>query len=262
MFRIGEFARLAGVSAKTLRAWDALGLFRPVWVDRATGYRGYSPAQLPELRRILALRDVGVGLAEIGKLVGGGADLRAVLERRRTDLEHERRELQRRLAALDIGVGAADEADVVVRPLAPELVATLDLALVDGGNDEAAFNELEAHVRDTGRRGARPPGSIVAADRAEIFVPLSRPIPATDRIGVRRLAPGRAATILQRGPYGALPAARSQLARWIEAAGLAPTGELRVLYLQFGADAGLRVPRPWLVEDSRDFVTELQLLVG
>jgi DNA-binding transcriptional MerR regulator len=39
MFRIGEFAGLSGVSARTLRAWDALGLFAPAWVDPATGYR-------------------------------------------------------------------------------------------------------------------------------------------------------------------------------------------------------------------------------
>ena len=90
MFRIGEFASLGGVSAKMLRAYDALALFRPVWVDPTTSYRYYSPAQLPELRRIVALRHVGVPLAEIAGLVAGGEDLRAVLDRRRSELERER----------------------------------------------------------------------------------------------------------------------------------------------------------------------------
>ncbi len=124
MFTIGPFARLAGVSPKVLRAYDALGLFRPVWVDPATDYRYYSPAQLPELRRIVSLRDMGIGLAEIGQLVSGGADLRSALDRRRLELERERREIDRRLATLDIRVemssAGSEQPDIVVRPLAAE----------------------------------------------------------------------------------------------------------------------------------------------
>ena len=122
MFTIGPFARLAGVSAKVLRSYDALGLFRPVWVDPATDYRYYSPAQLPELRRIVSLRDMGIGLAEIGRLISGGGDLRSALDRRRVELERERREIDRRLATLDIRVemsaAGSEQPDIVVRPLA------------------------------------------------------------------------------------------------------------------------------------------------
>jgi DNA-binding transcriptional MerR regulator len=267
MFTVGSFARLAGVSAKVLRSYDALGLFRPIWVDRSSGYRYYSPAQLPALRRILALRDTGASLAEIRDLVAGGGDPRALLGRRREKLELERREIDRRLAALDIRIGAAGtdpltgDDDVVVRPLPAEVVATLDLALAPGRDGEAAFNELEAHVRDSGRRGSRPPGTVRRGSDVAIFVPLVRPIPATDRIDCRRLAAGRAATMIHRGPYETLGDARQRLSAWARAAGLTATGEVRTLYLQFGADAYLRVPRPWLVEDARDFVTELQLLV-
>ena len=45
---------------------------------------------------------------------------------------------------------------------------------------------------------------------------------------------------------------------WVAAAGLVPTGPLRVLYLQFGAEPELRVPRGYLVHRDADFVTELQ----
>ena len=56
MFTIGPFSRIAGVSAKVLRSYDLVGLFRPVWTDPWSGYRYYSPAQLPDVRRILSLR--------------------------------------------------------------------------------------------------------------------------------------------------------------------------------------------------------------
>jgi hypothetical protein len=41
MLKIGEFSKLAQVSVKTLRYYDELGLLRPDWVDRYTGYRYY-----------------------------------------------------------------------------------------------------------------------------------------------------------------------------------------------------------------------------
>lgn len=263
MLTVGGFARIGGVSAKVLRAWDVAGLFAPAWVDPSSGYRYYTPAQLPDLRRILALRDVGVGLAEIGQLVGGGADLRATLERRRAELEAERREVDRRLAALEIrvalGADGTPEPDVVVRRIAPELVATFATALA-GDDIGAAFHELEAHIRDRGLRAHRPPGAL--PDEDLIFVPIRRSIPATERIGVRSLPPGRVASILHRGPYDTLPAARVALETWAATAGHEAGGPIRILYLQFGAEADLRLPRAWTVQRDVDFVTEIQLPIA
>jgi DNA-binding transcriptional MerR regulator len=267
MFTVGPFGRLAGVSSKVLRSYDALGLFRPVWVDPASGYRYYSPAQLPALRRILALRELGIGLAEIGRLVDGGSDLRAALVRRRAELERERREIDRRLATLDIRVGSdagSVESDVVIRPVPAEAVATMALSPRDRVDVGAAFYELEAVVRDLGRRAHRPPGALIRPDSdVEIFVPVTGPVAApvpgaSTRIEYRRLPACRAATVIERGPYEALAAARDRLGQWLMSAGLVPAGPLRIIYLQFGAEPELRVPRPYLVERDADFVTELQ----
>ncbi len=267
MFTIGPFARLAGVSAKVLRAYDGLGLFRPVWVDPATEYRYYSPAQLPELRRIIALRDMGIGLAEIGQLVSGGADLRTALDRRRGELERERREIDRRLATLDIRVemsaAGSEQPDIVVRPIAADSVATLSMADRADGDVGAAFYELEARIRDLGRRAHRPPGAIVDGDGAvEIFVPVTGSIGPIDGVGFRRLPAFRAATVIVRGPYGLVRDARGAIERWVAAAGLQPIGALRIIYLQFGAEPELRLPRGYVVEHDADLVTEVQLPVA
>src|SRR4051812_50206800 len=108
MLRIAAFAAVAGVSSHVLRDYDELGLFRPAWVDPQTGYRMYSPAQLPRLRRILALRDLGAGLEEIKAAIVDGADLRDVLERRRRALKEAHDELDRRLASVGISLAAVD----------------------------------------------------------------------------------------------------------------------------------------------------------
>jgi len=44
MFSIGEFARLGGVSVRTLRHYDEIGLLRPATVDQATG--AFGPANI------------------------------------------------------------------------------------------------------------------------------------------------------------------------------------------------------------------------
>ena len=273
MFTVGAFARLAGVSPKVLRTWDAAGLFRPAWVDSTTGYRYYTPAQLPEVRRILALRDVGMGLPEIGRLTSTGGDLRAALVRRREELEQARRELDRQLAALDIQVGAVGgagasreggmpaTADVVLRSIPAEPVATFDLSQRPDRDEAEAYNELERYVRDLGARAHRPPGAL-ADEGPTLWVPVRRAVPPTDRIGYRRLPACRAATLLHRGSYAGLRDARTALAEWVRTAGFTASGQLRIVYLQFGADADLRLPLAWVVERAADLVTELQLPVS
>jgi DNA-binding transcriptional MerR regulator len=266
VFTIGQFARLAGVSAKVLRSYDRLGLFRPVWTDPSSGYRYYSPAQLPDVRRILALRDVGIGLAEIGRLVGGGLDLRTALDRRRVELEDEHREVERRLATLDIRVEMSGRdplhPDVVVRPVPAEGVAMLRLDAAIDHDVAAAFYELETLVRDQGQRAHRPPGALVHPDGdVEIFVPIRRPIRPDERIASGRLPACRAAT----RPAATIHVSRSRRAaampsygpRWMTVA----AGPLRIIYLQFGAEPELRVPQGYVVDRAADFVTELQLPV-
>jgi DNA-binding transcriptional MerR regulator len=263
MFQVGEFARLAGLSTKVLRDYDALGLFRPAWVDASTGYRRYSAAQLPELRRIVALRELGLGLGAIRGLVVDGHDLRSALEQRQAELEAARCEIDKRLATLGITLGdlqppAVAAIDVVLRQIAPQLVATLNVA--DAGGDVGrAFYELERQVRDLGVRAPNPPGELVSADRTEVFVPIRRPAAG---LAADRLPAIRAATVLHRGAYAGFARTEAALDGWIANAGFAPDAPRRVLYLQFGAEVELRLPRAFLVDESSELVTELQVPIG
>ena len=67
--RIGEAAALAGVSTRTLRYYQELGLLTPSGTT-AGGARRYSDADVARLQRIRHLRDlVGFNLTEIGVVV-------------------------------------------------------------------------------------------------------------------------------------------------------------------------------------------------
>lgn len=89
-YQISEFAELGGVSAKTLRFYDKIGLLRPASVDPRTRYRLYSPDQLKDLASILALKNLGVSLGQVRDLTNKGsttADRRAILSELKRTLE-------------------------------------------------------------------------------------------------------------------------------------------------------------------------------
>ncbi len=124
MFRIGDFSRIARVSCRLLRYYDGIGLLKPASIDRDSGYRYYSAAQLPMLNRILVLKELGLSLDEIVRVVQSSASpaqLRALLNARRSEIERslaaeqERlRQLETRIAQLDSG-GELIADDVIVR---------------------------------------------------------------------------------------------------------------------------------------------------
>lgn len=105
MLTVGLIARLYGVTAKTLRHYDAIGLFTPARIDEDNRYRLYSPEQLPELRRILFLRSMGLGIEAIRELKRNGtlddADkIRQLLNDLADGIQEEIASQQKQLAAI------------------------------------------------------------------------------------------------------------------------------------------------------------------
>jgi DNA-binding transcriptional MerR regulator len=69
MFKIGEIAKQAGVTTRTLRYYEQLGLFVPSNVS-TKGYRYYDDDTLVVITRIRELQRVGLSLDEIKEVIG------------------------------------------------------------------------------------------------------------------------------------------------------------------------------------------------
>lgn len=69
MFTIGEFSTLAQVSKRLLRYYDEIGLLKPIHTDPSTGYRYYSAEQMAHLNRILVLKELGLSLDQIRRML-------------------------------------------------------------------------------------------------------------------------------------------------------------------------------------------------
>nr|WP_225937709.1 MerR family transcriptional regulator [Myxococcus sp. RHSTA-1-4] len=87
--RIGELARRAGLTVRTLHHYDAIGLLRPS-ARSGGGYRLYGQADITRLHAIQSLRHLGLSLEDIGRLLAqGGATLPAILEQQIRALDRQ-----------------------------------------------------------------------------------------------------------------------------------------------------------------------------
>ncbi|HHQ49325.1 MAG TPA: MerR family transcriptional regulator, partial [Acidobacteria bacterium] len=69
LLRIGEVARMVGVSPSTLRNWEREGLVQPSRVQGRNRY--YTPEQVEQLRRIHRLRTVeGLNVNGVRRVLG------------------------------------------------------------------------------------------------------------------------------------------------------------------------------------------------
>jgi DNA-binding transcriptional MerR regulator len=114
MLRIGEFARLTGLSVRTLRFYDAVNVLRPAEVDVETGYRLYGLRQLERASRIIALRRLGLQLDEVREALDGETAERQMLALARERLERSIVRQSSQLVALRDRLERPDREDAPV----------------------------------------------------------------------------------------------------------------------------------------------------
>ncbi|WP_353940965.1 MerR family transcriptional regulator [Streptomyces sp. HUAS MG91] len=257
MFTIGDFARHGRVSVRMLRHYDALGLLHPAHVDPATGYRHYAAAQLARLNRIIALKDLGLTLQQVGEILDEKVDageLRAMLRLRRADLEAEMAAAAARLTQVEARLrsieseGHMPTEDIVIKNLprvrvaeltavAPDFETPSISAVIQPLYDEL-FRRLDAAgIRPTGPGVARyedaPGGGILVHAGVEVAAAPRE----DDGLRILDLPPvERAATLVHRGAMDNVLPAVQHLARWIDAHGHRSAGYPREINLECPAD--------------------------
>jgi DNA-binding transcriptional MerR regulator len=125
-YRIAEFARLAGVTVRTLQYYDRIGLLKPSGSTEA-GYRLYHPADLMQLQQILTLKWMGFTLREIKTMLASASyDVRQALALQKAAVEAQIARLQDAYKALTRVIEAAERQD------ADELDVEMVVAIIRG----------------------------------------------------------------------------------------------------------------------------------
>jgi DNA-binding transcriptional MerR regulator len=255
MFRIGEFAQIAQVSTRQLRFYDQLGLLQPAHIDAQTGYRAYSIRQLPRLNCILALKELGLTLEQIGPLLKDAlspAELRAMLTMKRAQVEQTLRAEEARLRHIESRIAQIDrqgtigDYDVVTKSVPS--VPFLAVRVACEGMEEAV--PLVRTVVQEGSRQIRPQLRdkliVVAHNDAdcekldlEIGFSLTRPSNISIRVAgdlVLRAtelpAVDTMATLIRPGTNAESHTSFGAVGRWIEANGYAIAGPCREVFLE------------------------------
>jgi DNA-binding transcriptional MerR regulator len=257
MFSIGDFARHGRVSVRMLRHYDAIGLLRPASVDPVTGYRSYEARQLARLNRVVALKDLGFTLEQVGSILDQKVsveELRGMLRLRQAELQAQLEHDTSRLAQIEARLriiereGAMPTDEVQIKRLPAVRVAQLT-ATAAGFEPQSIspviqplYGELIGRLD---RAGLTPTGPGIAwyedaPDGEGILVHATLPVDADpgdahDFQVVDLPAIERAATILHHGSMDDVMPTVQTLARWIDANGHRSAGYNRELYLEYDA---------------------------
>lgn len=252
MIKIGDFARLSQISVMALRYYDEMDLLKPVKVDVFTGYRFYSADQLPRLNRILALKDLGFSLEQIGLMLADNLSpeqIRAVLtlqknevEKRLSDEQERLRRIEARLRQIEME-NKMSNYDVVIKTVPAMLVAACYVRIPT--NDQVpqylgpAFNETYDYIR---KQGAKDTGVCFALwhsfsdeyenEDAEAIVPIDRQIKETDRIKVYQLPAAQVAAVVHQGNFADFTQGHAALLEWIHVNEYVIVGPYREIYIR------------------------------
>ena len=100
LYTAGEIARIAGVSLRTIRFYDAKGLLKPVSHSEA-GYRYYNQDSLAVLQRILTLKYLGFSLQKIEEIMSSRSMEQQLTEQKELLLQ-KKRQLEEILSAMEM----------------------------------------------------------------------------------------------------------------------------------------------------------------
>lgn len=272
MFRIGDFSRIARVSARLLRFYDEIGLLVPAHADPQTGYRYYAVTQLAQLNRILVLKELGFNLDQVREIVSsniGAAELRNLLLLRRNDVERtlaaesqRLRQIETRISQLETD-GELSADDVIVRAEPAYDILSLRRVVPSFLAARALILELREHAR---RLPSRAAGSLVGvahspdfeADEIDVEFGLTLPAgsdleaPAGSPLRRRTLeAVSRMAVCVRVGLPEDAHLVTAKIGRFLAAGGDALAGPSREVFLE--------LPKPDRMHES---VVEMQFPVG
>jgi DNA-binding transcriptional MerR regulator len=274
MFRIGEFSQIARVSGRLLRYYDGIGLLRPERIDTQTGYRYYSAAQLPRLNRILALKDLGLSLDQIAKLIDdkvSADEIRGMLMLKKAEIEQSLHEEAARLRHIESRLrqieeqGALGDYDVVIKPGPARPFLSVRTTFPHFADAFAMVQEVARAVTTHVPAQAREHMIVVAhSDFEEENLDLEIGFSLTQPVKKDVSLPGRLlmtthelpavdvlATLARTGPGSETHLATGALGLWMEANGYRVIGPCREVFLEI----------PFQKPGEEDVVMEIQFPV-
>lgn len=260
MFTIGDFATFTQVSVPALRLWDRRGILVPARVDPDTGYRYYRAEQAVVVQRILALKELGFTLGQIGPILADPPSTEAIagmLAIRRAEAERDRQMAEDRILAIEAKLHILDRSpDMhtsydVIRKASPAVrLAAISQRLQPDSDDPQRlfavfgqlFEQLSAALATDGVAPTGPAWSLYdRSDDAGIVVHAALPIaPDADITSAGVVVVDRpeldVASTIHLGDVAEMATAYAAIMEWLEARSLPPSGGAAEISLVWDPD--------------------------
>jgi DNA-binding transcriptional MerR regulator/effector-binding domain-containing protein len=256
---VGEFSRMTHLSVKTLRHYHQVGLLEPAEVNHDTGYRYYTPEQIPQAQVIRRLRDLEMPVAEVKSVLAAddqsvrNSVIAAHLDRLETELDKIHAAVDSLRSILE-----TPESAVAIEYRTVGRVTALGVGEIVDQDDlvvwwQGALGELRGMVRAQGIDVTGPSGGLFASElfqhgrgRATVFAPtegMTRPI---GRVTPLVIPEAEFAVLTHRGPHENMDISYGQLGSYVTTHEISIDGPVREYYVVDASDNA--DPDQWVTE--------------
>ena len=260
MYRIGEFSTLSKTTIKTLRYYEKEELLIPSFVDEETGYRFYETNQLLQISKIVSLRQIGMSIDDIRKILKG-TNINELLNKRKEELTTELNIYNDQLSRINYLLEGKNMKYEVVTKVLPDYTIYYKEGIVE------KFENLVEFILTSGEECKKLNPNIKCIEPDYCFVSYLdgeyketnikiRYSQAVNEKGIEnnnikfeQLKPVEAACVYHKGTYNKLNEAYGFLIKWIEENGYEITEAIRERYID-----GM-----WNKENEEDWLTEIQI---
>lgn len=268
MYKIGVFSKMNKITVKTLRHYDELGLFKPAYVDEMTGYRYYSSSQLPQLYKILTLKNLGFSLSEISNALvdeGNTDNMIDYLEKKKDHILRIIEEEEIKLSQLQTYLktlkqeGMSMKYNIILKELPEVIVASMRTIIPDYDAYYKIYPEMGKYMEKQKVECRVPEYCFTIYHDGEykdsdIDVEICEAVTDygidSDKIKFKNIDKvDTAACVLHKGPYSSIGMAYGAVMKWIEDNDYEVSGLPRESYID-----GV-----WNKENPEEWLTEIQV---
>lgn len=103
-YTVQKLARMAGISSRTLRYYDEVGILKPARIN-SSGYRIYSKKEVDRLQQILFYRELEFGIDKIKEMINSpDFDEKTALENHKEQLLNKRKQLDQLICNVEMTI--------------------------------------------------------------------------------------------------------------------------------------------------------------
>jgi len=278
LISIGKFSKFCGLSADTLYHYEKLKILVPMTIDKFTGYRYYDVSQLVTVNKILALKDAGFTLDEIGKVLIDGISIPLLIEKLESKailLETTLSDEYHRLERLHTNIflikngGIAQMNEISIKKVESILVAStrkvFDKKEFDV-NLEKMWPAVNKYIDKKGVKRTIPCLMLYHSGwwdlrqwnvmydvqnlDVEVAEPITKSFKGNDEVRVYELPRvEKMACIVHSGPFSTIKKTFDTLFEWMKQNNYLADGPVREIYHK----------GEWATDNSNEYITEIQI---